>query len=213
METTRFDIFPVASKSPRRALSPFPLSLLLFSLSHPLVLLSPHAPYPTLLLSVTMVAAPILETPSKVAAAVLEKLDLTKPSSLTDKLNAAKEFVVAAPAKQEVSRKHKSAEQVDELQNDGRDRFVGNPAITCDADEPILKANDKRFVLFPIQYHEVSFPPSPLPVIALLSPDADLLHAFLRSGASTSALRLPSGPLRRWYVHFRGYHSSLLTSS
>lgn len=103
-----------------------------------------------------MVAAPILETPSKVAAAALDKLDLTKPiSSLTDKLNAAKEFVGAPTPKNEVSRKHKSADEVDELQNDGRDRFVGNPAITCDADEPILKANDKRFVLFPIQYHEV----------------------------------------------------------
>jgi ribonucleoside-diphosphate reductase subunit M2 len=98
-----------------------------------------------------MVAAPILETPSKVAAAALDKLDLTKPiSSLTDKLNAAKEFVVAPATKNESSKKHKSADQVDELQNDGRDRFVGNPAITCDADEPILKANDKRFVLFPI---------------------------------------------------------------
>ncbi|GAA5971752.1 hypothetical protein JCM11641_001498 [Rhodosporidiobolus odoratus] len=96
-----------------------------------------------------MVAAPILETPSKVAAAALDKLDLTKPSSLTNKLNAAKE------PSNELQKKHKSAEEVDDRQNDGRDRFVGNPAITCDADEPILKENGNRFVLFPIQYHEI----------------------------------------------------------
>ncbi|GAA5994395.1 ribonucleotide-diphosphate reductase subunit RNR2 [Rhodotorula paludigena] len=100
-----------------------------------------------------MVAAPLTETPSKVAAAQLDKLELTKPAgSLTDKLTAAKENV--EPATQ-LRKQHKSADVVDELQTDGRDRFVGNPAITCDADEPILKENGKRFVLFPIQYHEI----------------------------------------------------------
>ncbi|GJN89600.1 hypothetical protein Rhopal_002587-T1 [Rhodotorula paludigena] len=100
-----------------------------------------------------MVAAPLTETPSKVAAAQLDKLELTKPAgSLTDKLTAAKENI--EPATQ-LRKQHKSADVVDELQTDGRDRFVGNPAITCDADEPILKENGKRFVLFPIQYHEI----------------------------------------------------------
>ncbi|POY73583.1 hypothetical protein BMF94_3116 [Rhodotorula taiwanensis] len=101
-----------------------------------------------------MVSAPI-ETPSKVAAAQLDQLDLSKPASLTAKLAAAKEAgdvdsKVVAQRKQ-----HKSAQVVDELQDEGRDRFVGNPDITCDADEPILKENGKRFVLFPIQYHEI----------------------------------------------------------
>ncbi|GAA6058878.1 hypothetical protein JCM10212_002822 [Sporobolomyces blumeae] len=91
-----------------------------------------------------MVAA-VQETPSKVAAAALDKLDLTKPTSINDKLAAV------APAS-----KHKSGEVVDDrLSRDGRDRFVGNPAITCDLDEPILKPNDQRFVLFPIQYNEI----------------------------------------------------------
>ncbi|GAA5898324.1 hypothetical protein JCM5296_001342 [Sporobolomyces johnsonii] len=95
-------------------------------------------------------AVQIHETPSKVAAAALDKLDLTKPASLSDKLAAA------APAAKEGKKHHKSAEVIDERSEPtGRDRFVGNPAITCDLDEPILKPNDQRFVLFPIQYHEI----------------------------------------------------------
>ncbi|GAA5987000.1 hypothetical protein JCM10908_000987 [Rhodotorula pacifica] len=102
-----------------------------------------------------MVSAPI-ETPSKVAAAQLDKLDLTKPASLTDKLSSAAAQQPLVELKNGLSRKqHKSAQEVDELQYEGRDRFVGNPDITCDADEPILRENGKRFVLFPIQYHEI----------------------------------------------------------
>ncbi|GAA6054386.1 hypothetical protein JCM3770_002231 [Rhodotorula araucariae] len=99
-----------------------------------------------------MVAAPITETPSKVAAAQLDKLDLTKPASLTDKLVAAKEAAEPATA---LRKQRKSAKVVDDRKANGRDRFVGNPAITCDADEPILKESGSRFVLFPIQYHEI----------------------------------------------------------
>ncbi|GAA5861256.1 hypothetical protein JCM5353_002551 [Sporobolomyces roseus] len=91
-----------------------------------------------------MVAA-VQETPSKVAAAQLDKLDLTKPASINDKLVAESN-----------KKSHKSGVVVDQRQDrEGRDRFVGNPDITCDLDEPILKPNDKRFVLFPIQYHEI----------------------------------------------------------
>ncbi|BGP54846.1 hypothetical protein JCM8202_003352 [Rhodotorula sphaerocarpa] len=103
-----------------------------------------------------MVSAPI-ETPSKAAAAQLDQLALSKPASIAGKLAAAsedagdnKENLAIAQRKQ-----HKSAQVVDELKNDGRDRFVGNPDITCDADEPILRENGRRFVLFPIQYHEI----------------------------------------------------------
>lgn len=74
---------------------------------------------------------PSLMTPSKVAAAQLDVLSLTKPN------------LVLTP-------------KIDETTTDGRDRFVGNLAITCDKDEPLLKPTDKRFVLFPIQLNEVS---------------------------------------------------------
>ena len=104
-----------------------------------------------------MVAAPtsVLETPSKVAAAQLDQLDLTKPtSSLSATLAAAKQAASESPAA--LRKERKSAKLVDDRKaTDGRDRFVGNPAITCDADEPILKESGSRFVLFPIQYHEV----------------------------------------------------------
>ncbi|GAA6057336.1 hypothetical protein JCM3770_001098 [Rhodotorula araucariae] len=38
---------------------------------------------------------------------------------------------------------------------EGNARFVGNPAIRRDRDEPILRETHERFVLFPIQYQEV----------------------------------------------------------
>lgn len=44
------------------------------------------------------------------------------------------------------------------LDEDGQPRFVGNLSIRRDEDEPILRDNKRRFVLFPIQYHEVSYP-------------------------------------------------------
>ncbi|BGP27977.1 ribonucleoside-diphosphate reductase subunit M2 [Rhodotorula toruloides] len=43
----------------------------------------------------------------------------------------------------------------DWLDSEGRARFVGNSLIRSDADEPILRETDRRFVLFPIRYHEV----------------------------------------------------------
>ncbi|GAA5982732.1 hypothetical protein JCM10908_006764 [Rhodotorula pacifica] len=49
-----------------------------------------------------------------------------------------------------------SLKDVDEtVDADGRPRFVGNLSIRRDEDEPILRDNKRRFVLFPIQYHEI----------------------------------------------------------
>lgn len=53
----------------------------------------------------------------------------------------------------------KPVKAVDDVQTNGRDRFVGNLDITCDQDEPLLKESAKRFVLFPICYSEVCPPP------------------------------------------------------
>lgn len=53
-------------------------------------------------------------------------------------------------------KKHGMPPDIDEtVDAEGRPRFVGNPDIRRDADEPILQENKRRFVLFPIQYHEV----------------------------------------------------------
>lgn len=88
----------------------------------------------------------LIETPSKIAAASLSHLDLTKPAPL--------ELTKAAPSNGR--KEHTSSSVVDELHEEGRDRFVGNMEITCDKDEPLLKESGNRFVLFPIKYHEVS---------------------------------------------------------
>lgn len=56
------------------------------------------------------------------------------------------------------SNKLKPAEEDPEdarLDEEGQPRFVGNPAIRRDRDEPILRETQDRFVLFPIQYQEV----------------------------------------------------------
>lgn len=96
-----------------------------------------------------MVSAQSLEfeTPSKVTANALSSLDLTKPESINDKLGLPTNAL---------RKEHKKATEVDQTVTDGRDRFVGNLDIKSDADEPILKPTDNRFVLFPIKYHEVS---------------------------------------------------------
>lgn len=41
-----------------------------------------------------------------------------------------------------------------ELPSDPRARFVGNVDLD-EKDEPLLKESHRRFVLFPIQFHEV----------------------------------------------------------
>lgn len=46
-------------------------------------------------------------------------------------------------------------EEDETVDEEGQPRFVGNLSIRRDADEPILRDNKRRFVLFPIQYHEV----------------------------------------------------------
>lgn len=83
-------------------------------------------------------------TPSKVAAAKLESLDLTKPDSLAAKMAATED-----------AKKTLRVKKDDDVKEQGRDRFVGNLDIKSDADEPLLKPTEERFVLFPIKYHEV----------------------------------------------------------
>lgn len=99
-------------------------------------------------MTAAIVSPSVLETPSKAAAASLSSLDLTK-APLNEVLKSS------AGGRKE----HKSASQVDDTSNDGRDRFVGNLSIRCDKDEPLLKESAARFVLFPIKYHEVRTPP------------------------------------------------------
>lgn len=149
----------------------------------------------------TMVAAPSLfETPSKVAASALSSLDLTKPESINDKLGVVSNTNA-------LRKEHKSATEVDETSTNGRDRFVGNLDIKSDADEPLLKPTDNRFVLFPIKYHEVSsfgFGRNAFQAkrtrrrVDCRGSSLILLASHYRSGLSTRRPKLPSGPPRRW---------------
>jgi len=93
------------------------------------------------------------ETPSKAVAASLDSIALGKPSA--PKFLAEQSPALSANS---IKKEHKSAAVVDDTITgpEGRDRFVGNLDITCDADEPLLKETGNRFVLFPIKYHEVS---------------------------------------------------------
>lgn len=99
---------------------------------------------------------PVFESPSKRAAADFETMTLSTPSkpdlSPLDKfiaehseepLASSKPTLEVVPAKEEVA-------QVEEY----RTRFVGQVDLD-EKDEPLLKESSRRFVLFPIQYHEV----------------------------------------------------------
>lgn len=61
-------------------------------------------------------------------------------------------------------------------------------------EEPILKENPQRFVLFPIQYHEVRDATFTQPYV--LSGPILILHRY-RSGKCTRSTRHPFGLLRR----------------
>ncbi|EJU06229.1 ribonucleotide reductase small subunit [Dacryopinax primogenitus] len=83
-------------------------------------------------------------TPSKKAAAQLETMSLATP--LKDKAFMEKLKAAGAPAQE--------AESEEEPLEEYRKRFVGD--LECEEkDEPLLKSTQRRFVLFPIQYHEI----------------------------------------------------------
>lgn len=88
-------------------------------------------------------------TPSKKAAAALANISLdspTKPSHDEDTLP-----VLIDDRKRSVSPDSQNAE--DELE-ELRKKFVGEIDLP-ESEEPLLKESKRRFVLFPIQYHEI----------------------------------------------------------
>ena len=62
--------------------------------------------------------------------------------------------------------------------------------VLCAGEEPLLKESKRRFVLFPIQYHEVRVPEIPWTLQASLH--------VARYGKCTRKPKHPSGLLRRW---------------
>jgi hypothetical protein len=80
----------------------------------------------------TVAATPIPETPSKKVAAEFAKVDMNK----------------ATPIK---GANGKEANQPDDVYG----KFVGEVDLP-EEEEPLLVESSRRFVLFPIRYHEVS---------------------------------------------------------
>ncbi len=82
-------------------------------------------------------------TPASKAAHGLADLALVTPTKqdLVHKLTAANDASIGEP--------------IEEPVEDYRLRFVGDVDLD-EKDEPLLKESQRRFVLFPIQYHEVS---------------------------------------------------------
>jgi ribonucleoside-diphosphate reductase subunit M2 len=74
------------------------------------------------------------------------------------------DLALVTPVKQDLVHKLKAANDASQQQQqpqeeepieDYRLRFVGDVDLD-EKDEPLLKESQRRFVLFPIQYHEVS---------------------------------------------------------
>ena len=112
------------------------------------------------------------ETPSKIAAAALASLDFdkkdTKEPSLLSKMQAEAEQtnggkpVTAKSMNRGEGRVYAQIEMDDghieqHVSTVPRGKFVGDLSITDDSQEPLLQETEQRFVLFPIQYHDVSW--------------------------------------------------------
>lgn len=113
----------------------------------------------------TATATPI-ETPSKAAASALAQLDVKedKPTLLSKMMDARDESVsdkAARPAEKHASRttlaiKMDDGTSIPHATTTITRKYVGDLSITDDSQEPLLQETEQRFVLFPIQYHDVS---------------------------------------------------------
>ncbi|GAA5854009.1 hypothetical protein JCM8547_008191 [Rhodosporidiobolus lusitaniae] len=88
-----------------------------------------------------------------VEAETLSSFARSSPSSQLAEVAPFRDLPVA-------SKKAKKEEEEEEPEDatedeEGRPRFVGDLSIRRDREEPILRESGRRFVLFPIQYHEV----------------------------------------------------------
>jgi len=89
-------------------------------------------------------------TPSKKAAAALQAISLESPVKQAKKLSAAPVIDDARHSPSPVS----ETENVEHDEVDARKRFVGDVDLP-ESQEPLLIESKRRFVLFPIQYHEI----------------------------------------------------------
>jgi ribonucleoside-diphosphate reductase subunit M2 len=93
-------------------------------------------------------------TPSKKAAAAIQAFSITTPTKPSKKVPVQlidDERRSVSP--DTVDADSEPAEEVDDLE-ELRKKFVGELDLP-ESEEPLLKDSKRRFVLFPIQYHEV----------------------------------------------------------
>ncbi|KAF8204438.1 ribonucleotide reductase small subunit [Mycena galopus ATCC 62051] len=89
--------------------------------------------------------ASTLATPSKAAAAKFSALDIESPT----KPKTVKKLQLV-----DDTRRSTSPESDDDNLDELRKKFVGDITLP-ESEEPLLKESRRRFVLFPIQYHEI----------------------------------------------------------
>jgi hypothetical protein len=104
----------------------------------------------------------IIETPSKVAAAHLAGLEVKdkESPSLLSKMQDTLPKATSKPMTKGEGRVFNQIEMDDghleqHVSTIPRGKFVGDLSITDDSMEPLLQETEQRFVLFPIQYHDV----------------------------------------------------------
>ncbi|GAA6033448.1 hypothetical protein JCM8097_001400 [Rhodosporidiobolus ruineniae] len=96
---------------------------------------------------------PAESAPAPVPASIKGKERAVSPSPSNSPSSASPPPPAVAALKPEPP-----ADEDDEdatVDEDGLPRFVGDLSIRRDSDEPILRETGRRFVLFPIQYHEI----------------------------------------------------------
>lgn len=98
----------------------------------------------------------ILETPSKVAANALAQLDVKAEAPENSKQET---LLAKMQATKDQNRTHHNimmddGKKIQHASMAERTKFVGDLSYD-DSTEPLLQETEKRFVLFPIQYHEI----------------------------------------------------------
>ncbi|GMF99842.1 hypothetical protein B5S30_g4610 [[Candida] boidinii] len=100
----------------------------------------------------------VQETPSKVTANALSNLDLSAKKDLVAELTAAGKRKEMLASGEKTTEKEESVEdQADKDHQEflSRHKVHRHKLLALEKEEPLLVENKRRFVLFPIKYHEI----------------------------------------------------------
>ena len=99
----------------------------------------------------------VQETPSKVTANALSNLDLSAKKDLVAELTAAgkrKEMLASGEKTAEIEQEEDQADK-DHQEFLSKHKVHRHKLLALEKEEPLLIENKRRFVLFPIKYHEI----------------------------------------------------------